>query len=156
MMLPRTRRGPRRLGAAAVEFAFVAPILFMLLLGILEYCRFLMTVQLMNNAAREGARYTVVNTTAALTTASIQTYVDNYMAGQGTAQLVNYTPSSNITVYQADPNTGANVGNWQNAGWGAPIGVTITGTYNPVVPGILYLTGSIPVQATCIMYSEAN
>jgi Flp pilus assembly protein TadG len=155
-MMIQTRRSQRRWAASVVEFAFVAPIFFIVLLGILEYGRFLFTMQLMNNAAREGARYAVVNLTTA-TTANIQTYVDQYMVGQGANELVGYSPSSNITVYEADPTTGQNTGlSWQNAGWGTGIGVNITGTYHPVTPGLLYLTGSLTLNATCVMTTEAN
>ena len=76
----------RRRGASAVEFACVAPVCFMILLGILEYARYLFTVQLMNNAAREGARYAVVSSTT-VSTSDVQTYVDRYLAGQGAALL---------------------------------------------------------------------
>lgn len=46
----------KRRGAAAVEFAVVAPILFMCVLGIIEFSRILWVEQQINNAAREGAR----------------------------------------------------------------------------------------------------
>src|SRR5262249_8705156 len=117
----------------------------------------LFTMEVMNNAAREGARYAVVNTTTTnMTTATVQTYVDGFMAGVG-SQLSNYSATNNITVYQADPTTGAdNSGGWLNTAWGNPIRVTITGSYTPIVPGMLFLTGSLTLNATCIMYCEAN
>jgi Flp pilus assembly protein TadG len=108
MKASSSRRRPPRRGASLVEFAFVAPVLFMLVMGVLEYSRFLFTIQLVNNAAREGARYAAVNT-ATLTTANIQSYVDQYMTAQGGAQLQNYTPANNITVFQADPVTGQSI-----------------------------------------------
>jgi Flp pilus assembly protein TadG len=134
----------------------VIPIFLLILLGILEYTRFLFTVELLNNAAREGARYAVVNTTA-VTTSDIQTYVDGYLAGQGAAQLVNYNPSTAISVYKADPATGGVLNStWQDAGWGEGIGVSVTGTYYPMLPGLLQLTGSMTIKGTCVMTSEAN
>lgn len=155
LILPKPRRVARR-GASVVEFAFIVPVLMLLLLGILEYSRFLFTVQVMNNAAREGARYAVVNTAATLTTTDIQNYVDSYMAGTG-AQLSGYSATGSISVFQASATTGLdNSGGWANTSWGQPIGVTVSGTYNPIVPGMLFLTGSLTVQATCIMYCEAN
>lgn len=157
MILPRFLHWRRRRGAHAVELAFVAPIVLLFLFGVLEYCRFLFTVQVMNSAAREGARYAVVNTTATLTTSDIQTYVDQYITAQGAAQLEGYNAATSITVFQADPDTGADNGQgWTNAGWGAPIGVSVSGTYKPILPGMLLFATSIPVKSTCIMYSEAN
>ena len=155
-MILSIRRRIRRRAASLVEFAFVAPIMLLFLMGVLEYGRFLFTLQLVNNAAREGARYAAVNTTTA-TTAGVQTYVDNYLAGQGASQFVGYSPTSNITVYTADPVTGLNSGlSWQNAAWGNGIGVTVSGTYQPIAPGLLKLTGSMTLTGTCVVTVEAN
>jgi Flp pilus assembly protein TadG len=155
-MRTQNQRRNRRRAASLVEFAFVAPIFFLLLMGFFEYARFLFTMQLVNNAAREGARYAVVNTTTD-TTAGVQTYVDKYLAGQGGTQYVGYSKTSNITVYLADPVTGQNTGqSWQNATWGNGIGVNITGTYQPIVPGLLHMTGSMTLTGTCVMTVEAN
>ena len=152
----RSQQRNRRPAASLVEFAFVVPVMLLLLMGVFEYARYLFTLQLVNNAAREGARYAVVNITTD-TTASVQTYVDNYLAGQGASQFVGYTPSSNITVYMADPVTGQNTGqSWQNAYWGNAIGVSITGTYQPIVPGLLSMTSSMTLTGTCVITVEAN
>lgn len=51
----------RRRGQALVEFAMVAPFFFMLLLSIVEFGRATYYVQILNNAAREGARYAIVH-----------------------------------------------------------------------------------------------
>ena len=64
-MLYRTHRGTvcecpargRREGSAMIEFAFVAPILFMLLLGIFELGRGLMVTELLTAASRIGAHW---------------------------------------------------------------------------------------------------
>ena len=157
----RTQRIDRRRAASMVEFAAVAPLFFLLLFGFFEYARFLFTVQLVNNAAREGARYAVVNTTTVATpsaaTLAVQTYVDNYLAGQGGSQYVGYTPAANISVYTADPITGQNTSiPWQNAGWGSGIGVSVSGNYQPIVPGLLFMMGSITLTGTCVMTVEAN
>jgi Flp pilus assembly protein TadG len=50
-----SRPGNRR-GAAAVEFALVAPLFVLLLLGIIEFGRAMMVQQVLTNATREGAR----------------------------------------------------------------------------------------------------
>ncbi len=149
-------RRNRRRGATMVEFAFVAPVLLLVMFGILEYARFFYTAQVMNNAAREGARYAAVNTNIA-STANVQTYVNNYLAGVGASQLVSYSPSSNISVYQADPTTGLNTGlAWTGTGWGTAVGVSVSGSYKPVLPGFLYLPGSTTISASCVMTTEAN
>lgn len=49
-----------RVGAAVVEFAIVAPLLFLLTLGMMEVSRMVMVKQLLVNASREGARLAVL------------------------------------------------------------------------------------------------
>ena len=59
-MSPR-RRSRRGRGQALVEFALVAPMFFLLLLGIIEAGRFIFYYEVLHNATREGARYAIVN-----------------------------------------------------------------------------------------------
>lgn len=60
--LSQARSRPERSrGQAMVEFAAIVPVLFMLVLGILEAGRFIFYYELLNNAAREGARYAIVH-----------------------------------------------------------------------------------------------
>jgi len=49
---------PRR-GAAAVEFAIVAPLFFMLVFGCIEFGRALMVQQILTNTSRVGARQAI-------------------------------------------------------------------------------------------------
>lgn len=51
---------PARTGAAVVEFAVVAPLLFLLTFGMMEVSRMVMVKQLLINASREGARLAVL------------------------------------------------------------------------------------------------
>lgn len=50
-----TQRSTRR-GAAAVEFALVAPLFLLLVMGMIEFGRALMVQQTLTNASRSGAR----------------------------------------------------------------------------------------------------
>lgn len=52
----------KSLGAAAVEFAVVSPLLVMLTFGMIEISRVVMVKQLLINASREGARLAVLPT----------------------------------------------------------------------------------------------
>jgi Flp pilus assembly protein TadG len=64
MFLPRLARRAastaRRRAAATVEFAVVSPVLVVLVLGIVEFGRAMMTLELLNNAARNGSRVGVL------------------------------------------------------------------------------------------------
>ena len=61
MTRPQSRTGRRSRGQAMVEFALVAPMLFLLLFGIIEAGRFIFYYQTLSHATREGARYAIVN-----------------------------------------------------------------------------------------------
>ena len=64
MDMVRQRGGPRkgtdRRGAAAVEFALTAPILFLFFFAALEFGRYNMIQQTANNAAFEAARQCIL------------------------------------------------------------------------------------------------
>jgi Flp pilus assembly protein TadG len=70
----------RRRGVAAVEFAIVAPIFFMLIIGMIEIGRATMVQQILVNASRVGAR------TACTTSSTQQAAIDeatDYAEGVG-------------------------------------------------------------------------
>lgn len=50
------KRQSQRGGAAAVEFAVVAPLLILIVLGVIEFSRAMMVNEMLNNAARSGCR----------------------------------------------------------------------------------------------------
>lgn len=76
----RTRRTSRR-GVAIVEFAVVAPVFFLIIMGIIEVGRAVTVQQLLTNASREGARVAGNESTTAI--ATVQDAVDNYLSGAG-------------------------------------------------------------------------
>lgn len=67
-MLGRTTRRRGNRGAAAVEFALVAPLLFLLLFGIISYGYMLSYRQALSQGAAEAARSAAVLTASASTT----------------------------------------------------------------------------------------
>jgi Flp pilus assembly protein TadG len=69
-----SRRSPRRRGVAAVEFAIVAPLFFLLIIGIIEISRAMMVQQVLINASRVGARraITLSSSEAAVTDAVVE------------------------------------------------------------------------------------
>src|SRR5688500_1304896 len=56
MIVKRVDKSGGRRGASTVEFAFVAPVLFMFVFGMIWWGRVMMVQELLANAAREGAR----------------------------------------------------------------------------------------------------
>lgn len=91
------RRTPDRRGAAAVEFAVVSFIFLMMLAGLIELGRGLMTSYVLLNAARQGARAAVP------VGRSNQAIVDaaNAALARGTIQKANITIQVNGKVADA-------------------------------------------------------
>jgi Flp pilus assembly protein TadG len=71
------RRLARR-GAAVTEFAVVAPVFFLMVVGFLEFGRALMVQQVLINASRVGARQAI---TTGATAAEVESIVEDYTAG---------------------------------------------------------------------------
>lgn len=156
----------RRRATYLVEFAVAATVFFLFLFGVIEYGRLLMTRHLLDNAAREGARYAVVNTSTAQTS-DVQNTVDHYLVG-AKAQLTGYNKTTSIEVFMTNGVTAQPVdanGNavsswtqspWNSATFGQPIMILVTGTYQPFFPNFLFLGKKITLQSSYVMYCEAN
>src|SRR5262249_9583400 len=85
--------------AAAVEFAVVAPLLFLLLLGMIEFGRGFMVSELLTNAARAGCRVGVLNGSSNDT---ITTSVTNALTSAGITGATT-TVQVNGAVADANP-----------------------------------------------------
>jgi Flp pilus assembly protein TadG len=115
---PRYGRS-RRLGAAATEFACVAPVFFLMIIGFIEFGRALMVQQVLVNAARVGARQAI---TISATTGGVETAVHEYTQGVAvpgvtvnvTPNPATATPGSMITVTTAVP---FNTVSWMASPW---------------------------------------
>ncbi|MBS0210648.1 MAG: pilus assembly protein [Planctomycetes bacterium] len=155
---PRRQRGQagRRRGGTLVESAIVLSMVLMFLLGIMEYGRYLMTLHMFNNAAREGCRYaithissvTIAGTTYGNTTTDVTNKITSFLAGQTLS-------SQSIQVYASD-SLGNNVGTWTSATAGQSVCVKITGNYQVAVMSLIGLPSTLPVTAQCVMDIEGS
>jgi Flp pilus assembly protein TadG len=150
--MSRTRRSRRRSGALSVETAVVLTVFLLFLFGILEYCRFTFVRQVVQNAAREGARYAVVNTYDTNLDADTKAVVTARMSGQD-QKVKNFA----IQVYQADAaGNSLGPGTAVNTPFGQRIGVQIDCDYSPILPSFVFLNNTIHISARSLMCSEAN
>src|ERR1700687_4237113 len=85
------RHGNERSGATAAETALVIIPLVLVLFGIFQYGRLLMDWNVLNNAAREGCRYALVNNTAATISTDVTGIVTTRLGRE-------ITSFSNLTV----------------------------------------------------------
>lgn len=100
-------RARRRRGVAVVEFAFLIPVILILLLGTWEIGRLIEVNQLLYNAAREGARQAA---TGLVTNSAVQQVVINYLKNAGLP-----TQNVNVTVQDLNsPGTDATQATWMD------------------------------------------
>jgi len=83
-----------RRGGAAIEFAILAPVLFAILLGLVEMGRMFYVRQALEYATEQAARYYMLNATSA--SSAVTTYLQGQMAGgMGTNVTVAYADTAN-------------------------------------------------------------
>ncbi len=146
-MVIRRLRGGRRRGAVLVETSMIIGLVAMLLFGVFEYSRLLMDWNLLNNAAREGCRYALANNTSTTITASVQTLVSTYMAGE-TKNFSNWQ----VTVTGTHLGVSTPVNNLVS---GDPITVTVSGTYTfmNIIP-FIHMPTSFVISSGVTMLCE--
>ena len=124
----------KRRGAAAVEFAIIAPVFFMFIIGITEFGRAMMVQQTITNASRVGSRQAIVEDAVS---ADIQTSVLAYL----TSNTVN---GATVTVTPADLST---------VGFGDNVVVTVSVPYDSVtwLPTSWFLAGQTLSASTTML-----
>jgi len=100
-----TPRRPRRRGVVAVEFAIVAPVLLAVVLGMMELTKMIEAQNVLEIAAREGARFACMDREGLLqpgqtANQKLADDVKNYLATTG-------IPRDEITVEILDHDSGA-------------------------------------------------
>jgi Flp pilus assembly protein TadG len=133
-----------------VETAFVLAIACLFLFGIIEYGRYLFVLQVVENAAREGARHAVVHTHITTLDADTVAVVNQRMAG-----VQNVVRNYKVDVYRSD-GTGNNGGLASDAAFGEYIVVEINADYDPILPNFLLMGSEIHIRTKAMMNSEAN
>jgi hypothetical protein len=128
---------PSRSGVAVVEFAVVAPLFFLLILGMIEFGRMVMVQQVITNASREGARTAIVQ---GATTSDVVGVVNNYLAGGGVRGATVAVSPDPIDL----------------AGYGDPVTVTVSVPFRQVswLPAPMFL-GDTELRAITTMRREA-
>jgi Flp pilus assembly protein TadG len=138
----------RRPGVAAVEFAFLLPVILILLLGTWEVGRLIEVNQLLYNASREGCRQAA---TGLVSNSGVQQVVVNYLKNAG-------LPTQNVVVTVQDltsPGTDATAATWMDQ-----LQVTVTIPCEDVLWSTIDLitnaTSKMTVQATWNCMTDQN
>lgn len=131
-------------GVAAVEFALILPVLMMIVYGIINYGILLYDQAVITNAAREGARWGSINTSAAISCSGSAT---------GTAdpcQVANSYTQANLITF------GSSANSTTTATGSGTSGTTVTVTVNYTFTQIGWVIGTTTnaLSATSVMYHE--
>ena len=131
-----------RRGTAAVEFAIVAPLFFLLIFGMIEFGRMVMVQQIITNASREGARVAILDSVVE-NSPDVIGRVERYLEA---AQID--PASATITVDLPDPSS---------AGHGEPVTVTVVIPFDQVswLPSPFFLSET-ELTATTVMRQEGS
>ncbi len=179
-----TARPARRRGITLVECALLLSVFLMFLFGVFEYARYLLTLHVATNAARDGARYAVTNVRQAgdfdVNTPTpaqydsegnqliaIETYTQQRMGGvdkQISGLTIDVFPCDSTQIYQDPPvitpkagwgpNPSTRTTNWNSAVFTERIAVRITGTYTPILPNFLWMQNATNIKIVAVMGSE--
>ncbi|MFH1312004.1 MAG: TadE family protein [Candidatus Eisenbacteria bacterium] len=123
------RKGRRSDGQALVEFALLVPLLAILVLGIVEFGRIWMTMNVLASAAREGARIAAVTSPDQ---ARVQTAVEN---------LLNAADITGATVTTTGPNADNEVTVRVQIDY-----TVVTGSFVPGLSGTMQLSRSVVIH----------
>ncbi len=104
----QTPKRINRKGAATVEMAFVAPFVFFLIFGSVEFSRMMMMRQALTNAAREGCRH------ASLVTTQNDTAAANVVRQRLRGTMSNYNDPNVVRIecspsFSTSPDSGTRI-----------------------------------------------
>jgi hypothetical protein len=154
----RKMLGHRVRGQSMVEFAVLAPIFFMLLLGTIDLGRAVYIYNTISDAAREGARAAIPFDTPLPTNAAVVDAVQSKLGGGfvlSTDPCLATPPCASPTT-PTQPNTGFI---WYSSGIGTPgrgqVTVKISFRFQPWVPVIRDASGNgVVISAQSTMVTE--
>ncbi len=139
-------------GVAAVEFAIVLPVLLLILFGIINFGVLMYNQAVITNAAREGARWASIHSSASVGTSCLNTYsatpVDACQAAYSYASngLISFgaVGTINLTVSKTPAPTDFNSG--------TPQSIVMTYTYTGI--GWYFGGSSATYSSTSVMLHE--
>lgn len=146
-------------GAAAVEFALVAPLLLLLLAGAVEYGLIFYNQHIITNASREAARFGIVSRIPRYSQADMQGIVGNYVDNR----LISFgdEPSVAVVTTSIDGDSGATATpNSTTTAFGDSLQVAVTFQYDFLIfPNLSrYFSGdredSLTLSAVTVMRYE--
>ena len=113
-----------------MELAIIIPAVLFLIIGLIDFGRYMLDYSILNNGVREGTRYAVVQKNLDSThNAAIKTVISQKIP------ISNYDPNSPVISYPA-----------------SKINISISYNYVPLTPGLSLLFGPIPIKVQSEMF----
>ena len=158
-----TRRRHRARGQALVEFAFVLPIIVLLVFGFIDVGRAVLTYNTLTNAARQATRVATVSQVDPVAAPyrceanrPVETVADPYWTFRGCAMAagaaIGLTSADLAISYSAPPGTTLECSSEINVGCIAS--VTVTHNFSPITPVAGTILGPIVMSSTSEMPIE--
>jgi Flp pilus assembly protein TadG len=148
----RKNKTKLRFGAAAVEFAISLPLLMAVFMGVLESGRLMSALEIVVNAAREGAPLAVLGGSTIGTSTSTGSSEVNYRVREYFNSGGLSTSSATITVTDLDNST---ITDLPQASTGDRIQVTVSVPFASVAWCTPWFFGSAKLTATSVMRKES-
>ena len=152
--------GHRQRGATMVEFAIVAGLFFLIVMGIFDFGRAILYYNMLSNAAREGARAGIARPPLPLRLPPNRLTENEICAVAGAATNlpdVGYPVSGCGTFGSLDVAV-PQLGSWQTGDADTdPLRVTLTYRFSPITPligAIVAPSGNLAISASSTMYVE--
>jgi Flp pilus assembly protein TadG len=150
------RQKHQRRATTLVEVAFVALTCFFFMFAIFEYGQYVFVRQVMENAARSGARVAVVTANSYVSSTTANANVGSAI----TTALAN-APITNMAWTAYESNTsGSNIGTWTSAQFSTGLVVQIDADLPLLFPLYSFISHSsnntIHITVKAMMCSEAN
>jgi len=140
-------RNQKRSGTAIVETAVMLPVLLAVTFGVVEFGRALMVINLMTNAAREGARRAIIK---GISTSDVKTLVIDQIHDTVGATITANNVSVDVTPYTGNPDPNDEC---LNASTRDLVEIQVTVPYNDVGYFFRYLA-NINLRAQAAMRHE--
>jgi Flp pilus assembly protein TadG len=129
-------------GQALAEFALILPLILFFIAGVVEMGRAWNIKQAVTDAAREGARYTVVKDDAVPTPADVQAKIEERLALAGITE-------STIGITSADPDCSVvTVCFHTDDGYGKEMTVSVATQFQMGLIGALLGWAGVPAEVT--------
>lgn len=143
MITNRLIRATRnRRGQALAEFALILPLILFFIAGIIEFGRAWNIKQAVTDAAREGARYTVVKDDGMPTLAAVQAKIEERLA-------LASIEDSDIDIYSNDPACAVVADCFHNeTGYGKEMTVAVSTQFRMGLVGVLLGWAGAPSEVT--------